>query len=172
MVQQKEYKPKRCANVECKPEIDFLHRRNSYCSYSCSAHVSNKNRAKYRQCAGCNTQILNSRNSKYCNLACHAAHRLRIFEQKFESGALTDFDRKRIRKVLINRYGYQCSICNGTEWLGKPIPVVLDHIDGDCNNNSPDNIRLVCGNCNMQLPTFAGRNRGKSGRVGRKEKRQ
>lgn len=32
------------------------------------------------------------------------------------------------------------------------------------------NLRLVCGNCNMMLPTFSGRNRG-NGRAWRRERR-
>jgi len=48
--------------------------------------------------------------------------------------------------------------------MGSPIPLVLDHIDGNAMNYAVVNLRLVCGNCNMQLSTFAGKNRGKGTR--------
>lgn len=52
-----------------------------------------------------------------------------------------------------------CSICNlkGT-WNGKPLNMVLDHINGVNNDNRLENLRIVCYNCNSQLDTFAGRN--------------
>ena len=36
-----------------------------------------------------------------------------------------------------------------------------DHIDGDATNNRRENLRLVCPNCDSQLPTYKSRNRGK-----------
>ena len=45
--------------------------------------------------------------------------------------------------------------------MGKPIGLILDHIDGNSDNNSPNNLQLVCGNCDMQLPTYKGKNLGK-----------
>ena len=50
-------------------------------------------------------------------------------------------------------------ICGQTEWMGKPIPLVLDHIDGNSDNFKLTNLRLVCGNCDMQLPTYKSKNK-------------
>jgi hypothetical protein len=44
------------------------------------------------------------------------------------------------------------------EWCGKPIVLELDHIDGNFNNNSSDNIRYLCPNCHSQTETSSGRN--------------
>jgi hypothetical protein len=38
--------------------------------------------------------------------------------------------------------------------------MILDHIDGDASNNSPTNFRLVCPNCDTQLPTYKAKNTG------------
>jgi hypothetical protein len=51
--------------------------------------------------------------------------------------------------------------------MGERVPLILDHIDGNSTNWSVANLRLVCGNCDMQLPTYKGRNKG-SGREWRK----
>ncbi|WP_422750041.1 HNH endonuclease [Mycobacterium sp. WMMD1722] len=46
----------------------------------------------------------------------------------------------------------------GAVWLDFPLAFVLDHIDGDPSNNRREN--LVCPNCDSQLATYKGRNRG------------
>jgi len=52
-----------------------------------------------------------------------------------------------------------CSICKTLPiWNGKPLVLILDHINGISNDHRIVNLRLVCPNCNSQLSTFAGRN--------------
>lgn len=36
---------------------------------------------------------------------------------------------------------------------------VLEHIDGNADNNSRINLRLVCPNCDSQLATFKSKNK-------------
>lgn len=68
--------------------------------------------------------------------------------------------RKHIKRYLISRNGNKCSICSNTEWQNKPIPLVCDHIDGKHDNRNLSNFRLVCCNCDAQLPTYKSKNRG------------
>lgn len=64
------------------------------------------------------------------------------------------------QKVLRNWYykgeytDYKCSIC-GLEpiWNNYPLTLILDHINGINNDDRLENLRWVCPNCNMQLPT-------------------
>lgn len=55
---------------------------------------------------------------------------------------------------------YQCEVCGGKEWMGKPIPIELDHIDGDRYNNELSNLRILCPNCHSQTDTNSGKNVG------------
>jgi hypothetical protein len=45
----------------------------------------------------------------------------------------------------------------------------MDHIDGNSENNHLSNLRLVCGNCDMLLPTYKSKNKG-NGRAYRRER--
>lgn len=46
-------------------------------------------------------------------------------------------------------------------WNGSPLPLILDHINGVRNNNRPQNLRYFCPNCDSQLDTRGGRNKGR-----------
>jgi len=53
-----------------------------------------------------------------------------------------------------------CEVCGlEPEWNGKRLVLRLDHINGDSEDDRIENLRLVCPNCDSQLPTFCGRNK-------------
>lgn len=69
-----------------------------------------------------------------------------------------------VRKRVIqeNLIPYKCAICGQEpEWNGKPMPLILDHINGVRDDHRLDNLRFVCGNCNLQLDTTNGKNNTK-----------
>lgn len=64
---------------------------------------------------------------------------------------------ERIKKLLVteNHMENKCLSCGNTgEWLGKPISLELDHINGINNDNRLKNLRILCPNCHSQTPTF------------------
>jgi 5-methylcytosine-specific restriction endonuclease McrA len=52
-----------------------------------------------------------------------------------------------------------CANCRLSEWMGGSIPLELDHIDGQSNNNVLSNLRLLCPNCHALTPTYRGKNK-------------
>lgn len=46
-------------------------------------------------------------------------------------------------------------------WNDKPIDLILDHKNGVNGDNRSRNLRFLCPNCNSQLPTQGGGNRGR-----------
>lgn len=71
------------------------------------------------------------------------------------------YQTNKLRKRLISE-GYktgECEVCEITEWNGKPITIELDHIDGDRNNHTLENLKMLCPNCHSQTPTFRGKKR-------------
>ena len=76
--------------------------------------------------------------------------------------------RHRVKERIIKQelIPYECAICSRPPtWMGKPMSLVLDHINGVNNDNRLENLRFVCHNCDSQLPTYKSRNIRRGGRV-------
>lgn len=74
-------------------------------------------------------------------------------EDIFKEDSLVD--QHSLRKHYSKKYPpNKCSICGQESfWNGKPLTLILDHINGKNHDNRFNNLRWVCPNCNMQLPT-------------------
>ena len=160
--------PKHC--LQCNKILPYEKSKNNFCSHSCSGSFNNKGVCRNGKpkeiinCLFCNKEIY-VYNNIYCNKECESNYKWKLKKEEIEKG-LTKSPYIQ-RKYLKEKYGCICSICGLDKWMGEEIPLVLYHIDGNSENNFPSNLRLVCGNCNMQLPTFAGKNAGN----GRKKRR-
>lgn len=66
---------------------------------------------------------------------------------------------ERLKRALVLIRGYECEECGRTQWLGKPIPLEVHHIDGNPLNNSQDNLQLLCCNCHSLTPNYRNRKR-------------
>lgn len=65
-----------------------------------------------------------------------------------------------IRDYIYKEQNYNCAICGiENSWNNQQLNFILDHIDGDASNNSKDNLRLICPNCDAQLPTYKSKNK-------------
>jgi 5-methylcytosine-specific restriction endonuclease McrA len=67
-------------------------------------------------------------------------------------------DKLRRRLIQEGLLATSCASCNLSDWLGGPIPLELDHVDGNRLNNNLSNLRLLCPNCHALTPTYRGKN--------------
>jgi len=92
------------------------------------------------------------------------AHRKgRVFDKKPLAYYLVNEKRigsDKLRRRLLNEgvFEHRCYKCSLTRWLGVPISLELDHIDGNTMNNRLENLTLLCPNCHAQTPTYRGKN--------------
>ncbi|MBV9233106.1 MAG: HNH endonuclease [Candidatus Eremiobacteraeota bacterium] len=103
--------------------------------------------------------------TKYCSLRCQHQHHYRLRIRILESGAykVPSGQSPFIRRYLIRQLGEQCFRCGWAKRnviTGK-VPVEVEHIDGNSQNNRLDNLTLLCPNCHALTSTFRALNRGR-----------
>lgn len=85
-----------------------------------------------------------------------------------------EYNSNKLRKRLIIEgiKEHRCECCGLNEWLGEPIPLELDHIDGDHYNNTLENLKILCPNCHAKTPTYRGKNKKRKGSQTQKNKNE
>jgi hypothetical protein len=118
----------------------------------------NKKKAR-RLCKTCGLEV-NRLEKVYCNNICQQLHRWQMVKTEINTTGILPPRIRVAKRYLHEKDGIKCSKCAGVMWFDKPIPLVFDHIDGNSDNWSMDNCRLICPNCDTFTPFYKGKNKG------------
>jgi hypothetical protein len=130
----------------------------------------------FRNCKHCGSKVHN-RVAVYCSNQCQADFAYELFIKKWLSkeieggvGIHALSISRHIRRYMSENYGKECMSCgwNQIHSVTGKVPLEIDHIDGDSNNNHVDNLRMICPNCHALTPNFRALNMGK-GRAWRRD---
>lgn len=170
------YKNKLYETIKCpcgKEFNDLISNHRLFCSSSCSASFNNplkekkikintRRRKVYKEkkqneclnCSGITTNI-------YCNSSCQFNYNQKIIIKRIEDGDTT-LSNKQYKKYLIEKHGNKCMECGWDKVhpLTGKVPIELEHIDGNSENNHLNNLKLLCPNCHSLTPTYKGLNKG------------
>ena len=109
-------------------------------------------------CKNCNNEhvVKNKYSCKslFCSIKCQQEFSMM---QRINSGEAKP---RTLKKFLLKEHGEKCWSCGITEWNNKPIGFELEHIDGNSENNSLENLSILCPNCHSQTPTYKAKNIG------------
>ena len=75
----------------------------------------------------------------------------------------SNYQSNKLRKQLLKHdvKQHQCEVCGLIEWMDKPIPLEVNHINGNKHDNRLENLEIICPNCHAQTDTYRGKNIGK-----------
>jgi hypothetical protein len=158
-----------CLNCKCEFDITKLNEK-IFCSQSCAATFNNKLRNKKHTCLNCKKGIDSWKT--YCTKQCVNNHKQKVLFERIENSEI-GFSEKQLKRYLISKFGEKCMECDWSRIhpiTGK-VPVQLEHIDGNSENNTLENLKILCPNCHSLTPTFGSLNKG-NGREQRRLKRQ
>lgn len=122
------------------------------------------NKGKGKKCKNCG-KPLGNKHGVYCSDKCRTEYVYNTLVEQWKNGEISGCDkngspRNFLRKYMLEKHDYKCERCGfdkNNPYTGLSI-LQLHHKDGDCFNNSEDNIELLCPNCHGLTENFGSRN--------------
>ena len=176
----------------CQNHYSSIYKTSKFCSLSCANSYRESTKAvKFKFCKECKrsfkAQGVGRNLQIFCSHSCAAitnnvkrkkikpkkltkAQQDIILIEQWKSGNVDGGNKhqikSQIRKYLLEISNYQCSVCKFSGVNSKTGNTILqiDHIDGNCRNNIPNNLRVLCPNCHAQTSTYGALNKN-SGRA-------
>lgn len=128
-----------------------------------------------QNCVDCGKQLQRQGN-KYCSNKCQGNYQYRICVLKWLKGEVdggrgitTRNISGHVKRYIVKKYSNKRSIYGWSRInpVTGDVPLELDHIDGNSDNNIESNLRSLCPNCHSLTPSFRNLNKG----LGRKWRR-
>lgn len=114
-------------------------------------------------CLNCNQKI--SSKNKFCSNKCQKEYEYKKYIKRWKNNEVSGMRGKYqismyIKTYLFEKYNNKCARCGWGKVnpYTKNIPLEVEHIDGNYQNNSEENLILLCPNCHSLTETYKGAN--------------
>jgi len=116
-----------------------------------------------------NTNVDRHNKGGYCCHYCWHQHKYEKNLEDWFSGEISGHKNCKnlqlkdfVRRYVFEKYGERCSLCGFEGYNQKTGNTIIqiDHIDGNKENSTPENLRTLCPNCHAMTPTFMALNKG------------
>lgn len=175
-----------CQNPKCN--ILLKNNRSKFCSSRCAAIVNSTGRKHTeqtrkkisisqggsgklknpgdRKCITCGREI---NNPKFCSIQCQQDYYYKKKVDQWLNGKIGGRTKGGgyagfVRKYLFEKYNNKCSNCGWSKinpYTKSKFPALeVEHINGNAFDNHPNNVTLLCPNCQSLTSTYKGANKG------------
>lgn len=152
---------KKCSH--CQSPILF--HGEKFCSRACAASFNNLIRKSKRQeetCLECGTSLRGKQGKNFCSSNCHKKYEFNKNVENWLAGNDCGFKGKAmqiknfVRQFLLQEADFKCCKCGWDEKnpITKTAPLEINHIDGNAENCSRNNLEVLCPNCHSLTPNF------------------
>ena len=114
-------------------------------------------------CLNCNQKINNK--NKFCSNKCQKEYEYKNYIERWKNNQETGLRGEyqismHIKTYLLKKYNNKCARCGWREVnkYTNNIPLEVEHIDGNYQNNKEENLILLCPNCHSLTETYKGAN--------------
>lgn len=125
----------------------------------------NKGTGKKFYCLNCGKELTNHQ-QKYCCSECRTEFEYKQYIERWKNGEESGGKGAcqvsgYVRKYLFIKHNCKCQKCGWGEEnpYTHTVPLEIHHVDGDCTNNSEDNLELLCPNCHSLTENFGSLNK-------------
>lgn len=127
-------------------------------------HFNRKNTTYICKNCGKEFKKYSGHSGKFCSFECSCEYKHKQKYQDFlnnpEKYCRGNYQPSPFKEDILKEQGNKCAICgNPPEHNGRPLVFILDHIDGHASHNYRENLRMICPNCDSQLPTYKSKNK-------------
>jgi Zn finger protein HypA/HybF involved in hydrogenase expression len=126
------------------------------------------------KCKHCENEIPNR--NVFCNNSCQREFQYKeTIKEWLKGGNIMNNGAikisNNIRRYLFELHNSECQECgwNKVNSYTNKIPLEVEHIDGDSQNNKFENLKLLCPNCHSLTRTYKNIGSRKSSRIKRKK---
>ena len=175
---------KQFCSRSCAVAYNNKRRKKTQKEDNISCAVSEKKISKEEQeytCEYCGSVFKSKdRNRRFCSTKCNrdnnAKQKAAKTIEKWLSGDLKVKSCNKIpesvRRFLFQKTDYKCEECGfeGYNKLTNNTILQIHHVDGNCENNKPENLKVLCPNCHAMTENYMALNKGKSSRTTRYKK--
>ena len=153
----------KCENIKCNNDHDGSYGSGKFCSRPCSNSRGPRTDAvKNKISIGVKQSISEGKVRKQATQEeiesniqkVKATWNKKLLEADFDD---LGWDSKR-KRIIFEQAG-QCVKCGLSEWLGQPLILEIDHINGCNNDDKRENLEGLCPNCHSTTDTWRGRNK-------------
>ena len=126
-------------------------------------------------CQSCGKEFTSSNKTRaFCSNECKGNFRHKSRYQFYLDNQQDFYGQQTMRsfyKEFLKDQQGCCAICGiPNNWNSKNLTFIIDHIDGNADNNNRENLRLICPNCDSQLDTYKSKNKNSARRKHRSDR--